>query len=62
MHERRANILSSVRSGELRVLYLDIAFLQDYTVLAAINEIQEGLHLLVIDETPVMLEVLALSN
>lgn len=59
-HEVRMGILNAVRTGELRVLYLQMPFIQDYTIVAAINETQGGLRLLVIDETAVLSTVIAL--
>ncbi|KAL2286113.1 hypothetical protein FJTKL_07339 [Diaporthe vaccinii] len=45
------DISAAVHSENLRVLYIQSHFLGDYTLVSAIREAQEGLRILVIDES-----------
>lgn len=50
-HEERMDISAAVHSENLLVLYIQSHFLGDYTLVSAIREAQEGLRILVIDES-----------
>lgn len=56
-HEERMDISAAVHSENLLVLYIQSHFLGDYTLVSAIREAQEGLRILVIDESTATLSV-----